>query len=79
MKEKHLCALGGRGEGGGRVGVPCKFNGEAGRKVRMKPLGLKTGDQSGKITLEMGGQNNYKEFSLCKCFSRCLRAKYIYN
>lgn len=77
MKEKHLCALGGRGGGGGFV--PCKFNGEAGRKVRMKPLGLKTGDQSGKITLEMGGQNNYKEFSLCKCFSRCLRAKYIYN
>lgn len=77
MKEKHACALGGRGEGVG--GVPCKLNGEAGRKVRIKPLCLKTGDQSGEITLEMDGHNNYKEFPLCKCLSRCLRVKYIYN
>ena len=76
MKEKHPCALRGAGGGGG---VPCKFNGEASRKVRIKPLGLKTGDQSGEITLEMDGHDNYKEFPLCKCFSRCLRAKYIYN
>ena len=70
MKEKHPCALG--GAGGGGDGVPCKFNGR-----RAGKLGLKTGDQSGEITLEMDGHNNYKEFPLCKCFSRCLRARYI--
>ena len=68
-----------RASGGGLRGVPCKFNGEAGRKVIIKPLCLKTGDQSGEITLEMGGHNNYKEFPFCKCSSRCLRAKYILN
>ena len=72
MKEKHPCALGEAGGGGvSHVNL-------TDRKVRIKPVGLKTGDQSGEITLEMDGHNNYKEFPLCKCFSRCLRAKYIY-
>ena len=75
MKEKHPCALGEAG-GGGEVVSHVNLTE---RKVRIKPLGLKTGDQSGEITLEMDGHNNYKEFLLCKCFSRCLRAKYIYN
>ena len=73
MKEKHPRALGEAGGGG------VSHANLTERKVRIKPLGLKTGDQSGdEITLEMDGHNNYKEFPLCKCFSRCLRAKYIY-
>lgn len=70
MKEKHPYALG--GAGGGVVSHVNLTGRRAGK------LGLKTGDQSGEITLEMDGHNNYKEFPLCKCFSRCLRAKYIY-
>lgn len=70
MKEKDPCALGGAG-GGGMVSHVNLTGRRAGK------LGLKTGDQSGEITLEMDGHNNYKEFPLCQCFSRCLMARYI--
>ena len=76
MKEKHPCALGEAGGGGGGVSHVNLTE----RKVRIKPLGLKTGDQSGEITLEMDGHNNYKEFRYASVFHAVLGPSiYIYN